>query len=190
MTDLRPTIDFDAALAPGQRVEARWTNSHRAFRGAAEVVRVNRASIRVRLLAPVGYGGEFTYPTGHAIVLPRFGMHSGMDKWSVNNGAFPSVAPSATAPTVGAGVKYRGDMANHPGAGRVLEVRTTSWGTDIRVELDAEPSDFGPECSLPRREMWVSLTTFGGPGARFEIVEGGKVDSRLFEKVTSDEVSS
>jgi hypothetical protein len=81
-TDL---VQFNRGLQTGQAVEARWTNSFRYYSGRAEVMRVNQASARVRLLQPVGNGA---YPLGHVLVLP-LPFQSGMDRWSRSNGVFP-----------------------------------------------------------------------------------------------------
>jgi hypothetical protein len=78
-------VQFNKQLTAGQKVEARWTNSFRYYSGHAEVMRVNQASARVRLLQPVGNGA---YPLGHVLVLP-LPFQSGMDRWSHSNGVFP-----------------------------------------------------------------------------------------------------
>lgn len=72
-------VDFDAALAPGQVVEARWTNSFNFYRERAEVVAVNRASVRVRALA-----GYMATP-GRTFTIPRITART----WSANNCVAP-----------------------------------------------------------------------------------------------------
>ncbi len=70
-------LAFETALAPGMKVEARWTNCHNYYGEPAEIVRVNRSSVRVRVLAG--------YLAGRETSMPRmFG-----NKWSANNGVFP-----------------------------------------------------------------------------------------------------
>lgn len=86
---------FEHELVPGQVVEARWTNSFNYYRALASVVRVNKASVRVKLTQPVMYGS--TYPAGRELVMPRgFNFSSGTAKWSANNGVFP--APPGAEP--------------------------------------------------------------------------------------------
>jgi hypothetical protein len=79
---------FNQQLAVGQMIEARWTACHGYFTGQAEVVRVNRTSVRVRLLHDVGDGA---YAAGREVVLP-LPFRSGANRWSFNNGAFPPPA--------------------------------------------------------------------------------------------------
>lgn len=75
--------DFEATLQPGMRVQGRWTNCG-SFYGShnLEVTCVNRASVRVRLLADCG---KDYLKSGHEFPLPRMGAA----KWSFNNGIFP-----------------------------------------------------------------------------------------------------
>jgi hypothetical protein len=89
-TDL---VQFNKRLSVGQQVEARWTNSFHYYSGRAEVMRVNQASARVRLLEAVGKG---SYPLGHVLVLP-LPFQSGLDRWSHNNGVFPADAATKDA---------------------------------------------------------------------------------------------
>jgi hypothetical protein len=79
---------FESSLKPGDEVEARWTNSHRAYRAVAKVVRVNRESIRVELCETITDGAHITYPQGWEIVLPRFWART----YSANNSAQPRVS--------------------------------------------------------------------------------------------------
>jgi hypothetical protein len=58
---------------------------------------------------------------------------------------------------MGTRVKFLGDSSNASGAGKVVEFRSSEWGTQARVVLDAEPSRFGPEFGIPEREFWISL---------------------------------
>lgn len=95
-TSERDYFRLDAALKPGDTVQARWTNCHSYWSAKATVVRVNRASLRVRLAESITVGAEVFYAEGREIVLPRPGFHSGGAKWSVNNGAFVVPAPKMT----------------------------------------------------------------------------------------------
>jgi hypothetical protein len=95
-------VEFNKRLTPGQQVEARWTNSFRYYIGSAEVVRLNRASVRVRLLEAIG---ENSYPRGHVLVLP-LPFLSGVDRWSHSNGVFP--------PANGSGVRADVDRRGSP----------------------------------------------------------------------------
>lgn len=89
---------FEHELTPGAKVEARWTNSHHYYRAPAEVVRVNKASVRVKLTRPVMFGAAEMYPAGRELVMPRgFNFSSGTAKWSSNNGVFPVPAIEGTA---------------------------------------------------------------------------------------------
>jgi hypothetical protein len=63
-------------LTAGMVVEARWTNSHAYYAEPAEVVRVNRSSVRVRVLDG--------YLKGREIPLPLIFANG----WSQNNGSF------------------------------------------------------------------------------------------------------
>lgn len=63
-------------LTVGMVVEARWTNSHSYYAEPAEVVRVNRSSVRVRVLDG--------YLKGREIPLPLIFANG----WSQNNGSF------------------------------------------------------------------------------------------------------
>ncbi|HEV8713754.1 MAG TPA: hypothetical protein VGX03_13120 [Candidatus Binatia bacterium] len=85
--EFRRQVEFENGLVPGAVVEARWTNSYNFFVAPAEVVRVNRASLRVRLLRVVKVPGWSEYPAGHGIILPRVWTN---ERWSANNGAFPN----------------------------------------------------------------------------------------------------
>lgn len=78
--ELKQVLDFEAGLKPGDRVLACWTNCHRDYTEIAEVVRVNRASIRIRLVtASDGYGMGQEFP------VPRYCAQ----RWSWNNCAMP-----------------------------------------------------------------------------------------------------
>lgn len=86
MEETRAVVQFEDALKAGDEVEARWTNSYSAFRARARVVRVNRKSVRIELLAaPDGYR------VGQAFSVPRF-VELG---WSANN----RVAPPGKEPS-------------------------------------------------------------------------------------------
>jgi len=64
------------SLTVGMVVEARWTNSHNYYAEPAEVVRVNRSSVRVRVLDG--------YLKGREIPLPLIFANG----WSQSNGSF------------------------------------------------------------------------------------------------------
>lgn len=91
--ELRTVIDFEKGLASGAPVRVCWTNSHRFFRGAAEVVRVNAKSIRVRLTERVTGTFPFSpafpegYPVGREIVVP---LITDERKWSCYNHVEPA----------------------------------------------------------------------------------------------------
>ena len=92
--DLRILIDFDSRLRVGQVVEARWTNNYRYYRAPARVVTVNRQSVGVELLVPVGeYRGGPMYPVGHRIGLPRI---QNFKAYTANNGVWPITASKRT----------------------------------------------------------------------------------------------
>jgi len=83
-------INLQKTLTPGMEVEVRWTNSYAAYRGAAKVVKVNKASVRVALLEEIPTVHGNAYRVGTLIKAPLIGFHSGMAEWSVNNGIFPA----------------------------------------------------------------------------------------------------
>jgi len=70
-------LDFESRIVAGMKVQARWTNCGNFYREEAEIVRVNRASFRVRILAG--------YLAGRCIAIPRVSA----DTWSNNNAVFP-----------------------------------------------------------------------------------------------------
>jgi hypothetical protein len=74
-------IDFERELVPGAVVLACWTSCYRYYSAKAEVVRVNSASVRIRLVECLTGQG---YSPGREFSLPRFYA----DRWSVNNGVF------------------------------------------------------------------------------------------------------
>lgn len=80
--DIKGHLDWERGLNPGDVVEARWTNCHSYYVAKAEVVRVNQKSMRVKLVD----GIEDRYPAGHELSIATF---MSMDRWSINNGAFP-----------------------------------------------------------------------------------------------------
>lgn len=84
MCEWQKQVTFEAALRVGDVVEARWTNCYEYYRVAAVIVRVNRKSVRVRLLR-----AQSGYPEGWEIPIPRFDPLNGNNRWSVNNGVFP-----------------------------------------------------------------------------------------------------
>lgn len=77
--------EWEASLQPGDRIEARWTNSFCYHRSPAVVVRVNRQSIRIRLTETMMAGTTLIYEAGREFPVPRF-MGAG---WSPNNRAAP-----------------------------------------------------------------------------------------------------
>lgn len=73
---------FDTRLAVGQRVLACWTSCGCAYEAPAEISKVNRKSVRAKLLKAVDEDSDFGgYPEGHELVIPRFRA----DRWSQNN---------------------------------------------------------------------------------------------------------
>lgn len=85
--DFRELCVFDSSLQVGQLVEARWTNCYHFYAAQAAVIRVNEASVRVRLVEDVRAGepGRIAYPAGRELRVPRV-LSAG---WSNNNGVFP-----------------------------------------------------------------------------------------------------
>jgi hypothetical protein len=89
--DLRGYLEWDSKLAPGDPVQARWTNSGNYYRVAAHIKTASKSSIRVTLDRDVyGYSTHgpqaLIYQKGREIVVPRGLMTR---TWSQNNGAFP-----------------------------------------------------------------------------------------------------
>lgn len=81
--DLREQIRLEIDLRDGDPVLVRWTSGGSYYRAHAAVVRVNDASIRVRLTERAG-----PYPLGHDIVVPRIlsrDRDSMPRRWSANN---------------------------------------------------------------------------------------------------------
>jgi len=74
-TEKRVKVAYLMDAKEGEKAVCYWTSSNRQFRGACEVVRVNAATYRVRLLEAVkqedGYGGFIEYPVGRELVIPR-----------------------------------------------------------------------------------------------------------------------
>lgn len=86
MTDsVHPAISFDAALHVGQIVEARFTNSNRALRFRARILKLNERTARVEALEH-GVNG---WNEGHVFVIQRFSSKL----WSANNGLYPPATP-------------------------------------------------------------------------------------------------
>ena len=56
-------------LTIGSKGTAWWTNSNQQMQGACEIVKVNKQTLRVRLLEPVS-ASIGTWPIGHELVLP------------------------------------------------------------------------------------------------------------------------
>lgn len=76
---------FEQGLKPGAPVLARWTNCNRHYHAAAEVLRVNNSTVRVRLTAAI----EGSYPAGQEIVCPLL-VPSRRCRWSHNNRVEPA----------------------------------------------------------------------------------------------------
>lgn len=85
------TQRFEASLAPGSRVQARFSNGSYTLIGDAEVVRINRASIRVKLIRAASNKGV-SFPAGTEFTLPRLVPGT---NWGLYNGVF---APERSAP--------------------------------------------------------------------------------------------
>lgn len=81
---LREQLDWEAGLAVGDTVLARWTNCYRYYAARATITKINAKSMRVILEEAID-----GYPAGWDIVLPRASDVFGAARWSVNNGAFP-----------------------------------------------------------------------------------------------------
>lgn len=88
VNEFRTIADWERSLKPGDKVFRRWTWSNDYYAEPAEVVRVNRASIRVRVLSG--------YLAGQCVPSPRFcnGTGSFCDTgWSAHNCLTPEVTP-------------------------------------------------------------------------------------------------
>lgn len=86
--DFAAIYAFDRSLEPAQIVQVRWTNCGRYYEARATVVRINGASVRVRLEEDVGDWSDesrVAYPLGREIRVPRVLAAD----WSYNNGVFP-----------------------------------------------------------------------------------------------------
>lgn len=98
-------LTFEQNLTVGQTVEARWTWNHQLHKAKAEVVKINKSSVRVKLLEDISMIGWVLNPdtgkhvlgntpyqiAGREIVVPLFRsiLTQGNSKWSHNNGVFP-----------------------------------------------------------------------------------------------------
>jgi hypothetical protein len=81
-------FEWENTLTPGTEVVARWTNNFSYWHARAEIVRVNRASVRVRLVEAIfGAQGQVIYPAGREIVVPRCVISA--RTWSINNCVAP-----------------------------------------------------------------------------------------------------
>lgn len=78
------TMKFNDECKPGIVGIARWTANFNYYDAKAEVITVNKSSIRVRLLEP-SVGG--IYAAGTELVLPRCAFHC-LTRWSQSNGFF------------------------------------------------------------------------------------------------------
>lgn len=94
--ELRAHLAFETSLAPGLPVTVRWTNSSHYWSGTGSIVRVNRATVRVKLAHDVG--GPGSYPVGREIVVPLLSHLVFPNRWSVNNGVFPPVSSTVSCP--------------------------------------------------------------------------------------------
>ncbi len=79
------TLAWERNLQPGDVVIACWTNSYTAYSCRAEVVRVNKSSIRMRLLDEIRYKDELLYEKGRSWSLPRIYN----PRWSNSNRIAP-----------------------------------------------------------------------------------------------------
>lgn len=83
--ELKTVIAFEQALSVGLPVRVCWTNSHNYYRAMATVIKVNKASVRVKLAAVVG-----GYPAGQEIRVPLFTPTTLMQgTWSCSNRVEP-----------------------------------------------------------------------------------------------------
>jgi len=84
--ELREIIRFESSLKPDQIVKALWTWCGGYYGAKAQVERVNKKSVRVRLLEAVKscYAGG-TWPEGYRINVPLFSS----SRWSANNRVCP-----------------------------------------------------------------------------------------------------
>ena len=80
--EIKELLSFEDSLTVGQKVLARWTNSFNHWQTEAEIVRVYRKSVRVRLTKAI----EGHYPVGQTFPIPRFDVGTG---WSANNCILP-----------------------------------------------------------------------------------------------------
>lgn len=74
---------WENGLQEGEEVIANWTNNFSYWSARTEIVRVNRASVRVRLVADVTVDGRLVYPKGRELVIPRCVIQA--RTWSQNN---------------------------------------------------------------------------------------------------------
>ena len=101
-------IKWEMGLEVGSKVEVRWTNSHQYFKAPGEIVKLNKSSCSVKLLAAVEWMGWKLNPetgkhqlgmlpylsAGHVVKVPLFASvmnATGNSKWSSNNGVFEPV---------------------------------------------------------------------------------------------------
>lgn len=84
MTPMTTAHQMESQLKPGDKVAARWTNSHQHFGANATVKRVNQASIVVTLDHDTG-----GYKAGHTITLPRYQPFKTNSRWTANNRVQP-----------------------------------------------------------------------------------------------------
>lgn len=73
---------------------------------------------------------------------------------------------------IGTKVRYTGDIANHGGTGKIIEMDESRWGTQVLVELEAEGTSPFFEQNTSVRRMWVDVSQFTGdrPGTRWHYV--------------------
>lgn len=89
--EFRDVMEFERGLSIGDKVEVRWTaGSFGHYRSPATILRLNAASIRVTLDAPVDTGEWGIYPAGREIVVPRaWSLTGSSTRWAWHNGVFP-----------------------------------------------------------------------------------------------------
>lgn len=103
-------MHWEDTLAPGDTITALWTNSYRHYEVEAQVVRVNRASIRVKLTEEIrDYDGRVMYPVGRAITVPRVGNRRhgpGNCAWPLDLDDIDRAAPARRTPTASAHANF------------------------------------------------------------------------------------
>lgn len=88
------TMNFNDSLKLGTVGIARWTANFNYYDARAEVIKVNKSSIKVRLIEP---SWNNIYTVGNEIILPRCAFHC-IHRWSANNGFFREEAARLSSP--------------------------------------------------------------------------------------------